>query len=60
MPAAFLQGGQLGELPAEWAGGVIAVAPGQTFVAEIDLEAGEWSVVDVGDDGVLIGALTVD
>jgi hypothetical protein len=39
---------------------VIDVAPGEIVVAEIDLEAGAWSVVDVGDDGVVIGDLTVD
>lgn len=56
---AFIQEGQVGELPAEYAGGTSAVEPGETKLVEVELAAGEWTVVDVGDEGVLTGALTV-
>ena len=49
----------MGELPAEFAGGAQSVEPGATMLVEIELEAGEWMVVDVGDEGVLTGTLSV-
>ncbi len=52
----FLQRGQVGELPAEWAGGVLGVPPGETVLGEVDLQAGTWTVVDlVGDEPIARG-----
>lgn len=57
--ASFLSDGQVGELPSDWAGGLVDLPPGTSVITDVSFDAGEWTVVDASDAGLLTGTLTV-